>query len=461
MLLTVRTTRSPATDLGYLLGKHPERVQSFPLAFGKAHVFFPEATADACTAALLLDVDPVGLVRKAGETRSLAQYVNDRPYVASSFLSVAIAQVFGSALNGRCRDRAELAAEALPLEARLAAVSCHGGEALLRRLFEPLGYALAVDAHPLDAQHPDWGPARYFTVTLAATKRLAELLTHLYVLVPVLDDEKHYWVGDDEVEKLLRHGGEWLHDHPERELIARRYLKHQRSLARDALERLAADDEPDEEPAAPSEAKRTLDALRRDEVVAVLRESGARTVLDLGCGEGKLLRALLEERGVERVVGLDVSHRALEVAAERLHLERMPPRQRERVELLHGSLTYRDKRLEGHDAAALVEVVEHLDPARLPALERAVFGFAKPATVVVTTPNAEYNATFPDLAAGAFRHRDHRFEWTRAECERWAADVAARFGYEVTVRPVGPVHPELGAPTQMAVFRQRAGEGAA
>lgn len=461
MLLTLRTTRAPATDLGHLLGKHPERVQSFALAFGKAHVFFPEATDGACTAALLLDVDPVGLVRKAGEARTLAQYVNDRPYVASSFLSVAIAQVLGSALNGRCRDRAELADEAIPLEARLAVVSCSGGPALLRRLFEPLGYALTIAPHELDALHPEWGQPRYFTVTLAATTRLSTLLTHLYVLVPVLDDEKHYWVGDDEVEKLLRHGGEWLQSHPERELIARRYLKHQRSLTRDALERLAEDEPPtaQDEPAAPRpETAPRLDELRREAVIAALRESGAKRVLDLGCGEGKLLRALLDERSLERVVGVDVSHRALEVAAERLHLERMSPRQRERVELLHGSLTYRDRRLEGFDAAALVEVIEHLDLARLPALERSVFGFARPATVVLTTPNAEYNATFPDLPPGRFRHRDHRFEWTRAEFERWATATAASFGYDVAFSPVGPVHPEYGAPTQMAVFRVRASE---
>lgn len=461
MLLTLRTTRAPATDLSYLLAKRPERVQSFPLAFGQAVVFYPEITDAACTAALLLDVDPVALVRKKGEARSLAQYVNDRPYVASSFLSVAIAQVFGSALNGRCRDRPELPEELLPLRAHLAVVGCNGGPALLRRLFEPLGYALTVTPHPLDERHPEWGPGRYYSVTLEGHKRVSELLSHLYVLIPVLDDEKHYWVGDDEVEKLVRHGGDWLPEHPARELIAQRYLKHQKSLTREALARLIAKespDDPDEEEVSQGREEKTLekpirlDDERRAAVVEALKASGARRVLDLGCGEGKLLRALMEERQFDKVVGVDVSHRALDVAAERLHLERLSPRQRERVELLHGSLGYRDRRLAGFDAAALVEVIEHLDPGRIAALERVIFEFARPETVVLTTPNAEFNVTFADLPAGQFRHRDHRFEWTRAEFTRWADGVAARFGYGVVYRPVGAEHPEYGSPTQMAVF---------
>src|SRR5690349_1029846 len=188
MLLTITTTHRPATDLGYLLHKNPARAQSFALGFGQVHVFYPEATEERCTAALLLDVDPVGLVRKDhGAGFTLDQYVNDRPYVASSFLSVAIAQVFGSALAGRSKERPELAEAPLPFEARLAVLPCRGGEAFLRRLFEPLGYAVAVTRHPLDERFQEWGEGPYYTVTLRADCRLRDLLTHLYVLIPVLD----------------------------------------------------------------------------------------------------------------------------------------------------------------------------------------------------------------------------------------------------------------------------------
>jgi 3' terminal RNA ribose 2'-O-methyltransferase Hen1 len=461
MLLTITTTHPPATDLGYLLHKNPARAQSFPLSFGQAHVFYPEATAERCTAALLLDVDPVGLVRErrgpAGEGGRLDQYVNDRPYVATSFLSVAIAQVYGSALSGRCKDRPDLADTPIPLQAKLAVLPCRGGEAFLRRLFEPLGYAVTARRHPLDERFPEWGEAPYFTVELSACHRLHDLLSHLYVLVPVLDNDKHYWVAEAEVEKLLRHGEGWLAAHPEREQIARRYLKHQTKLTRSALARLVDDEEdPDAAEAAHDqdeaavERRISLNEQRLAAVVAELRASGARRVLDLGCGEGRLIRLLLDDPAFAEIVGVDVSVRALEVARERL--ARLPEKRAERVRLLQGSLTYRDRRLSGYDAAAVVEVIEHLDPPRLSAFERVLFEFARPQVVVLTTPNAEYNVKFDGLPAGRFRHRDHRFEWTRAEFRSWAEVAAGRFGYAVRFAPVGPEDEAIGPPTQMGIF---------
>ncbi len=457
MLLTITSTTPPATDLGYLLHKNPARSQTFELNFGKAHVFYPEATPEQCTAALLLDLDPVHLVRSQSNT--LDQYVNDRPYVASSFMSVALAQVYGSALAGQSKERQALAETALPFTARLAVVQCRGGENIVRRLFEPLGYAVGVESYLLDEQYPAWGPSDYFTVTLTATLRLSELLAHLYVLIPVLDADKHYWIGDAEVEKLLRHGEGWLAQHPERELIARRYLKF-KPLVRAALAQLAEEDSPDpdqtEETHAQEETEMerplSLNEQRLGTVMAALRNAGAKRVLDLGCGEGRLLQLLLAERSFTQIVGLDVSHRALEVASERLRLEQLPPMQRQRVQLIHGALTYRDSRLSGYDAAAVVEVIEHLDPARLAAFERVVFEFARPGLIVVTTPNIEYNSKFPDLPAGKLRHKDHRFEWSRAEFQAWAERVASQFGYSVRYLPVGPEDPTLGAPTQMGVF---------
>jgi len=462
MLLTITTTRQPATDLGHLLHKHPERLQSFSLPFGQAHVFYPEASEERCTAALLLDVDPVGLIRRGVRFPRLDQYVNDRPYVASSFLSVAIARVFNTALAGRSSTRPELPEEVLPLHVRIAALACTGGEDVLRRLFEPLGYTVHAVQHPLDERFPEWGESPYFTVELDGELRLRELLAHLYVLVPVLDAEKHYWVGEDEVEKLLRRGEGWLAGHPDRELIVNRYLKYQRSLRDEALAKLLVDEDPDpdrDQDMREAEEEAVEQPLRLNEqrlgsVVAVLKAIGAKRVLDLGCGSGKLITALMKEPSFEEIVGVDISHRALEIAASRLRLERLAPRQRERVQLFQTALTYRDRRLTGFDAAAVVEVIEHLDEPRLASFERVVFEHARPGAVVITTPNREYNAKFEGLPAGRFRHRDHRFEWTRSELEGWAGEVAGRFGYRVRFLPVGPVDPELGAPTQMAVFER-------
>jgi 3' terminal RNA ribose 2'-O-methyltransferase Hen1 len=464
MLLTLTTTARPATDLGYLLHKNPSRVQTFELSFGKAHVFYPEASEERCTMALLLEVDPVGLVRgrsgPAGEGGALEQYVNDRPYVASSFLTVAISRLFGTALSGRSKERPELADRVLPFEVRIPVLPCRGGDLFLRKLFEPLGYR--VDAQPieLDRAVPAWGTSRYFSVTLTGERKLADLLSHVYVLIPVLDDDKHYWVGDEEVEKLIRHGEGWLATHPEKAQIAHRYLAHQKRLARGALEQLVGEEDPhaDEEAVAHGaeeaslEKKLSLNEVRLDRVAEILAASGAKRVVDLGCGEGKLLRLLLKHKGFEEIVGVDVSHRALEAAADRLKVERMSETQRKRLQLLHGSLMYRDARLGGFDAAAVVEVIEHLDPPRLAAFERVVFESARPSTVVLTTPNVEYNVRFPFLPAGRMRHKDHRFEWTRAEFAGWAAGIASRFGYAVRHEPLGPVDEAVGAPTQMAVF---------
>jgi 3' terminal RNA ribose 2'-O-methyltransferase Hen1 len=466
MLLTIETTHSPATDLGYLLHKNPAAVQCFDASFGKVHVYYPVAKHDRCQVAVLLDVDPVGLVRRSGgpsgNNRSLDQYVNDRPYVASSFMSVAINRLFATAMNGRSKERPELVGAALPLRAQLSVVPCRGGEDLLRRLFEPLGYIIHATHHPLDEQFPEWGEGSYFTVVLEHTIPLQLLLQHLYVLIPVLDNDKHYWVGEDEVQKLLARGAKWLPAHPEKDLIARRYLKYQHRLTRDALARLAGEDDLDPDATeherdveeADIERPLSLNAQRMGSVLAALKASGAASVLDLGCGEGNLLRDLLKEKQFARIVGLDVSIRSLEHAADRLKLDRLPDMQRRRIELMHGSLIYRDERLGGFDAAAIVEVIEHLDPPRLAAFERVVFGFAAPRTVIVTTPNREYNVRWESLPAGTFRHRDHRFEWTRVEFRTWAERVAAVHGYIVRYLPIGPDDAEVGPPTQMAVLEK-------
>ena len=466
MLLTISTTHRPATDLGYLLAKHPHKCQTFSLAFGKAHVFYPEAANERCTAALLLDLDPVGQVRGTHRGHdsegTLSHYVNDRPYAASSFLSVAIAQIFGSAMKGVSKGRQELVDLPLPLDVHLSTVPSRGGEHLLHGLFEPLGYQVEAQRIPLDETFPEWGDCHYFELRIQAEVRLADLLTHLYVLIPVLDNQKHYWVGDDEVDKLLEKAGEWLRVHPMREEITLRYLKHRRSLFRDALERLMAGDDPEHEEheAAKEQEEEGLERSinlknqRLGTVLAVLRETSAARVVDLGCGEGQLIEALLKEPSIAQVTGVDVSMRCLERAHSRLKIDRMPEMQRKKVELIQGSLTYRDNRFSGFDAACALEVIEHIDTSRLGSFERVLFEFARPPVVIITTPNIEYNVRFDSLPSGWLRHRDHRFEWTRQEFQSWCSGVAERHGYGVRFLPVGTEDAEVGSPTQMVVFQR-------
>jgi 3' terminal RNA ribose 2'-O-methyltransferase Hen1 len=467
VLLTIATTHEPATDLGFLLHKHPGRVQSFDESVGRAHVFYPEVSETRCTAVLLLEVDPVGLVRgrrkgAEGEGFALGQYVNDRPYAASSMLAMALKDVFRTALTGRCDARPELAEASIPLAIHVPALPCRGGAGLLRRLFEPLGWQVEASPVQLDPAVPEWGASRYLDVRLAGDLRLAAALNHLYVLLPVLDDAKHYWVSNDEVSKLVRAGGGWLAAHPEKVLITGRYLSHRRELTQSALARLAEVDDTEAEQLDNAvdgavildthDSALPLAEQRRGAVMAAVRACGARRVGDFGCGEGVLARDLLADRGIEHVVAVDVSARALQIAARKLHLDQMTGQQRERVQLFQSALTYRDGRLAGLDAAVLMEVIEHVDLPRLDALERTVFGHAVPGTVVVTTPNAEHNVRFETLPPGTMRHRDHRFEWTRGQFRSWAGRVASIYGYTVRYLPVGADDPQVGPPTQMAVF---------
>ncbi|MFF1692935.1 3' terminal RNA ribose 2'-O-methyltransferase Hen1 [Streptomyces sp. NPDC058257] len=487
MFLTISTSgtpESPATDLGFLLHKHPDKAQAFSTSYGTAHVFYPEASVERCTAALLLEVDPVALVRRGkgkgkggAPDAALAQYVNDRPYAASSLLAVALSAVFSSAMRGVCNARPERAVQPLPLRIEVPALPSRGGADLVHKLFEPLGWTATVTRIPLDVRFPQWGESRYVHLVLEVPDgklTLGEALRHLYVLLPVLDDAKHYWVSPDEVDKLLRAGEGWLADHPEQKVITSRYLARRWSLTQEAMQRLElvrladADDtdvddldnavEEESADADVEEAEEGMDkpvplaVLRREAILAELTGSGAGRVLDLGCGQGQLVQALLKDTRFTEIAGVDVSMRALTIASRRLNLDRMGERQAERVKLFQGSLAYTDKRLKGYDAAVLSEVIEHLDVERLPALEYAVFGSARPRTVLVTTPNVEYNVRWETLPAGHVRHGDHRFEWTREEFRGWARQVAERHGYGVDFVPVGEDDPEVGPPTQMAVF---------
>ena len=478
MLLTITAEGENAAALSFLMHKHPDKLQQVELSVGAAYIFYPECGKEKVTAALLLDIDPIGMVRNAknfaGKDFLLGQYVNDRPYVASSFMSSAISKAFSSAMNGSCKEHPEFIDMPLALTAKISVLPApRGGELLIKRLFEPLGYTVEAERHLLDTQFSEWGYGKYFTLTLKNTLALKDLLSHLYVLIPVLDNEKHYFITQNEVEKLLQKGKGWLEQHPEREIIVSRYLINLKSLVRSAFEVLQAVEDgiiPDTDNEAEQDEltkiedtaaahtqlqkvkKERLHDIRLKLVAEKLKQSGAASVIDLGCGDGKLLRLLLKEKQFTRIAGTDVSYSELEKSQDKLHWNEMPEKQRERISLFQSSLTYRDKRFCGFDAAAVVEVIEHLDPNRLPALEKSLFTYAKPQTIVLTTPNREYNVCYENLSAGKVRHSDHRFEWTRSEFEAWAERVARENNYTVAFFPVGEEEENIGAPSQMAVF---------
>ena len=457
MLLTITYEGTNTQELGYLLHKNPERAQQFEMSYGKAYVFYPEVSDERTTAALLLDIDPLDLARGKVGSRDggLFDYVNDRPYASTSFMSTAIVRIFGTAMSGRCDKRQELADTPLKLTACLYSLKDNGDADLAKELFEPLGYTVETRRSQLDDKFSEWGNSPYIDLTIKGTVKLSELLNHIYVLIPVFDKQKHYYIDEDEIQKLLSHGEGWLAAHPYREKITQRYFSARRSYARKALEILMADEITEDETTEETEEREVrtpLNTQRMETVKNAVLASGASSVIDLGCGECRLTSLLLNEQQITKVTACDVSVSTLEKAAQRLHLDRMNPYRRNKLTLMQASLTYRDKRFEGHDCACVIEVIEHIEPMRIPAFERSVFEFASPKTVILTTPNKEYNANYEHMQENSLRHGDHRFEWTREEFRAWTEHICEKFGYSCEISGIGDNDEKLGAPTQLGVF---------
>ncbi len=459
MLLTITYTGTQTQNLGFLLHKRPDKIQQFSLNYGTAYVFYPEVSDQKTTAALLLEIDPLDLARgKLGSKEGgLFDYVNDRPYTCTSFMSTAISRVFGTAMSGRCDSHPELADTPLHLTACLSALKDNGDTELAEQLFAPLGYEVHTEREILDTVFPEWGMSPYMQLTITGTVKLSELLNHLYVLIPVFDKQKHYYIAEDEIQKLLTHGEGWLASHPCRDKIANRYFTAKRSYARKAIDILLAEEAvpesvSDTESDAEKEIHTPLNTLRMNTVLNAVLASGAANVIDLGCGECRLTSLLLNESQIKHVTACDVSVHELEKAAQKLHLDRMQPYRRNKLTLMQASLTYQDKRFENFDCACIIEVIEHIEPMRIPAFERVVFEFAKPRTVILTTPNREYNQNYQFMQENELRHGDHRFEWTREEFKKWTEHICEKFDYHCEISGIGETDENAGQPTQMGVF---------
>lgn len=487
LILTITYEGQNTQDLGYLLYKNPYRAQSFDLPTGKAHVVYPEISDERTTAALILDLDPLILSKgKPGTGEAgLFDYVNDRPYVSSSFMSGAIKKVFATAMTGRCVQRQELADARIDLTVKLFMLPVRGEKDMINRFFAPLGYTVSFETFPIDEDFPEWGESPYVNLCLKGRVRLADLLNQIYILIPVFDLQRHYYAGEDEIENVIRHGNNWLSTHPERDYILKRYFNKSRNYAKEAISRLDSIYSDSEKPfieeiglkssaediekstentngeTTPSEIRQysgePLDKIRIQTVCNTVISCEAKTVIDIGCGEGKLLALLAKEPQIQKIAGVDVSVSALKKARLRLENLLFSDSQRQKVTLFQGSLMYRDKRYKGYDALCLVEVLEHIDPKKLPVLEKNIFGYTSPNIAVITTPNRAYNVNY-DYLTGAFRHKDHRFEWDEKEYRAWCEKICEEYGYGFELSGIGRdieiVNAASLCPTMMAVFRK-------
>lgn len=460
MLINITVTGENAKALSYILWKNPEHIFDREFSSGHVVVFFSEYSDQKATASMLVLVDTVGMVRSEWGKMS-SSYVDHRPYAASSITSVALKEAYSSAFAGKS-ETAEIDAiikQKLPVEIELSSVWTKGGVQNVHDFFEPINYAVKAEKLPYESK---WlkSDSNVFNITLTGMQTIPDLLRHLYVLLPALDNKKHYFVDGNEIAKLLSHGEGWLETHPHKERIVSRYLIHRHNLIEEALEQLTEDilDEDTEEGTEEAvERPIRLQEERLQTALAVLRtlDPAPLKLGDLGCGSGDFIRLIENDRAFPEVIGMDVSSKALQLAEKRLHLDRRNAWQMPKISFIHGSLVYKDSRLKGLDAILLLEVIEHIDAAKLPIIEYNIFEFLSPGYVFVSTPNQEYNSLFPSIEKNALRHRDHRFEWTRNEFKQWSDAIAVKYSYEVEFFNIGPCDDNLGAPTQMAVFKKK------
>lgn len=463
MLLTISTSQQPVYDLGYLLHKHPDKFQTFELSFGEAYVFYPEVSESKMTVALMVDIDSIEFSnnRKFNWSGlSLGQYVNDRAFTCSSLLSVAISKVFGTAMAGNCKEKPDSVNSKKEFEVELSTVSYHGHEFLIDELFKPLGYSVEYTRLEYDKSFPQWGQSPFCHLKLKFNGTLQNLLRHLYILLPVLDNNKHYWVQEEEVHKLLSKGRGWLETHPQLALICNRYLKFQSHLIRKFWNELNEFSSKNVKPLKASNHskvnKENLNSLRVQAITNVLRQFKCKRVIDIGCGDGKLIKSLLSIPFFTQIVGMDVSSVELGRAKKKINYSELPEIQLERVKFFQGSLLYKDTRLLGYDALCLIEVLEHIEPDRLKMVENRIFKEINSSLVIVTTPNKEFNVKY-EMKQNEFRHQDHRFEWDRDTFFQWCKKLSHTYDYQVNVSGVGQCDSKLGSPTQMAVFVSKKG----
>jgi 3' terminal RNA ribose 2'-O-methyltransferase Hen1 len=468
MLLTITCRGENATDIGYVLRKRPGRLLRFDRNKNTIGVlmYWPRVEDDLCQFAMQLDIDPLDMSpRRPGAiaASNLFDYVNDRPYATSRLMGSAIAWFLREALYDRPLPEGapdDVRERVFDLEARIFAFEERG---LAKDAFEALGYETDVTPHVLDDEHPSWGLSPYADVRVRKNETVTELLQHLHVMLSALPKPSKNESATKEVaERLLRVSGTWLADHPMRNKLVWRYLSYDRALASDVMDKLActtsedtasdgatSDDATDAEP----KAKHVpLHTQVLDTVSAIIRESGCTSVLDAGCGDGKLVRLLLGIEQVERIGAADVSATSLRRLQSKL-TERRRTAMPDNLDVFQASVTMSDDRLRGYDAICAIEVVEHIDPRRIRDLERVVFEESGASLIVVTTPNREYNRVY-GIPSDLLRHPDHRFEWTRDEFARWVTHVCETYGYTSDMRGVGEVDEAAGQPTLVATFRK-------
>ncbi|MEM6272534.1 MAG: hypothetical protein AAF998_24190 [Bacteroidota bacterium] len=465
MLLTIRIAGESPEALAPLTERFSDEVHEVALPHGKAILFYPELSPGAAELALLMDLDPLSPIDIERPFSVLAhgraQTVNDRAYTASAFLAQAIIVAFAELIESA--PAASATAAIYPL--RLSVSTVTGAPATLTHLLAITDLACEIREAPPETNRAAGEFASPVDIVLTGNANLAAVLLRLALVLLAVDPEKEYWLGQPLVDALWQTGQATLTE-AETAILAPEFFRMRPQTFNVMVKRIAINDPEDPSVAfdraqaamIAREAPLELTEKRHELIESVLLHAEAQSVLDLNPGDGHLTARLLRQPGITRVTNLDVDYKAIQRSANYLNQFGLTPEEVQKVTLYPGSPLYRDPRSRGHDAVVLAEWMQMVPRTRLNGLEMSIFHYVQPATAIFTTPNAEYNRLLPDLAPGGKRHAFHHFEWTRAEFKTWAEPVAEKFACTIEILPIGPPHPEWGAPNQMAVFTRKRGK---
>lgn len=446
MQLTIRATGENVKAISHLLSKNPNNLYERNHKGHLVRLFYSEFTEERVEVTIFVTPDPIELMQKGSNTYDITHYINDREFAVSSIFTSFIRSALGTALNGQPKEEyIKWVDYRFPFTFEFGPVASTLSDQHIKDLFEPIGYEVAITRpeihYAIDLK--DKSSARF--LALSGSQTLQDALRHLFVLIPVIDNYKHYFIDEKEIEKLERYGEGWLEGHPLRDMIYRQALRFKEIYS------LVEGSNPDAAADQPAKKVR-LNDLRYEKIVETAQSLDPKTIVDFGSGEGKLSVRLAFMDGVKEILAVEPSE------AENLKAKRRFDKAKEvpgfvEPKTLWGSLFYYDERLKGKDLIVLCEVIEHIDEQRLPKAMDLILHQYAPKSFIITTPNREYNDVY-DME-DHFRHDDHRFEWTREEFQTWCKERNHQHLYELEFFGIGEEHPSQGFPTQMCVFKRK------
>lgn len=457
MQLTIKAIGENSRVISYLLSKNPSNLYDRDEKGSRVRLVYTAFTEEETELLIYVTPDPVELVRNSPNTFDITQYINDREFAVSSLFCSYIKSALATALNGKPKDDfIKWVDYKFDLILGFGPVASDLPDAVIESIFTPIGYEVKIERGITDYSFKlkSRSSARY--INLTGRQTLQNAIRHLFILIPVLDNYKHYYMDKSEVDKLERYGTGWLDDHPMRDLIIKRALKFKELISEVASPKKEDLLQGDSEPVEESEIKVRLNEQRYQTIVDIVTKLPQKeTVVDFGSGEGKLSVRLGFIPGVKEVLAVEPSQVSQLRAIRKIDKVRssegfVAPTQ------VWGSLFYFDTRLCDKDVMILSEVIEHIDEYRLAPIIETVFAQYSPKTLIINTPNYEYNVVFE--MKDNLRHSDHRFEWTREQFSLWCKELGARYNYSVNIGGIGEEDTDHGFPTQIAIFSKTGGE---